>query len=270
VIKHGLLAFLLSAAALAQPVNPAEQSTALAAIREYAAHYIQGLPDYACTQVTRWKTSVDQLFRDRQERTGVIETEIGFLDHREMEKMIAVNGKPAGSADPPLTAKDTPQTSSRGEFGTLLERIFDPRSSTEFRWDGSVTYNGRRLYALSYRVPQASGYILRAGIRSIVVAFTGAVYADVETKAVTRIEMQGVDFPPDSPFQSLELTLNYKLTRVKLANGDEHEFMLPSDFKLNSRQWDGSAKIEAEIDAQYKDYRRFSADARFVPAEPDR
>jgi hypothetical protein len=268
LIKYGLVPVLLSASAFAQQASSvSEQSEALAAIREYALNYTQRLPDYRCTQVTQWKTSAAPLLRDRQERKGVLETEIGFLGHREMEKITTINGKPAEKADP----RDLPQTSSRGEFGTLLARIFDPRSSTEFRWNDSVTRDGRRSYLLSYRVPQASGYVVQAGKRSTRVAFTGFVYADVETKAVTRIEMQGVDFPVDSEYLSLELTLNYKLNRMKLTDGSEGEFVLPSDFKLNSRQWNGATMIDAEINAQYKDYRRFGADAKiqFGPADSE-
>jgi hypothetical protein len=67
-----------------------------------------------------------------------------------------------------------------------------------------------------------------------------------------RIEMQGIDFPGSSSYQSLTLKLNYKLIQVA-----EREFVLPSDFEFNSRQSGGTT----EVDADYRNYRRFSADA---------
>jgi hypothetical protein len=260
---------LLAPLAFAQPANPnrapsaSEQSAALAAIREYAVSYTQRLPDYACTQVTQWKTAAFPVFM-HPPRSGQIETQIGFVDHREMEKVTAVNGKPAARAEP----KDLPPTSSHGEFGTLLALIFDPQTPTEFHWDRWATRGGRRMYVFSYRLPKSAGYVLQEGQRTTVVPVKGLVYADFETKAVTRIEMQCIDIPSDSGYLSLELTLNYKLIRVA-----EREFMLPSDFKLGTRQSDastvGSAIVDTEVNAQYKDYRRFSADAtiQFVASD---
>jgi hypothetical protein len=260
---------LLAPLAFAQPANPnrppsaSEQSAALAAIREYAASYTQRLPDYACTQVTQWKTAAFPVFQ-HPPRSGQIETQIGFVDHREMEKVATINGKPAARAEP----KDLPPTSSHGEFGTLLALIFDPQTPTEFHWDRWATRNGRRMYVFSYRLPKTAGYVLQEGQRTTVVPVKGLVYADFETKAVTRIELQCIDIPSESGYLSLELTLNYKLTRVA-----EWEFMLPSDFKLETRQADastvGRATVDTEVNAQYKDYRRFSADAtiQFVASD---
>ncbi len=112
------------------------------------------------------------------------------------------------------------------------------------------------MYVFSYRLPKLAGYVLQEGKRTTVIPVKGLVYADFETNAVTRIEVQGTDIPETSSYQSLELTLNYKLIRVA-----DREFMLPSDFKLTSRQRDGSSRLDIELDAQYKDYRRFTADA---------
>ncbi len=264
---------LLSAAALlgdAQPApDPSEQSAALAAIREYALGYSQRLPDYTCTQVTHWATTYSAPApRGRQGnkalpmRTGIVESQIGYVDHREMEKITAIDGKPAADAGP----RDLPPTSSHGEFGTLLARIFDPKTSTEFHWDRWVTRDGRRMYVFSYRVPKSQGYTIKEGKRTTVVAFKGLVYADFETKAVARIEMQCIDFPAESTYRSLVLTLNYKPTKVA-----EQEFVLPSDFKLNTRRSDGVNGEASELSAQFKNYLRFGADAtiQFEPPDPD-
>jgi hypothetical protein len=277
MIKHRLLPVLLSAAALlggaafAQPAPGAfEQSAALAAIREYALSYTRRLPDYTGTQVTQWVTTYTapqtggrRGSPGRPMRTGVVEAQIGYVDHREIEKTLTINGKPAAGADP----KDLPPTSTHGEFGTLLARVFEPQTSTEFRWDRWVMRDGRRMYVFSYRVPQSKGYIIQEGKRTTVLAFKGSVYADLETKAVMRIEMQCTDFPADSSYQSLVLNLNYKLTRVA-----EQAFVLPSDFKLTSRRADGVNGEDSEMDAKYKNYRRFGADAtiQFGPDDSGR
>jgi hypothetical protein len=265
-----LLLVLLSqaAAVLAQTESPnrapsaTEQSAVLAAIREYALNYTQRLPDYSCMQVTKWGTtgtaSLTQSSPNGQRplghesRAGVIEAQVGVVDHRELHKITTINGKPAASAD----LKDLPDMYSHGEFGTQLGRIFDPQTATEFQWDRWAARDGRRMYVFSYRVPKTKGYIIQDGKNTAMVAFKGLVYADFETKAVMRIEMQCTDFPADSSYQDLDLSLNYKLTRVA-----EQEFVLPADFKLIARRSNGYAEIDDELNAQYKDYRRFSADA---------
>lgn len=257
-LKYGPLLALLSSAlpAPAQTENPnrapsaSEQSAALAAIREYALNYTQRLPDYVCTQVRRQTISPDAQNPNgpQPRRTDVIEAQVGYADHRDMQKITTIDGKPAASADP----RNLPESFSRGEFGTLQQRIFDPQTATEFRWDRWVTRDKRQMYVFSYRVPKSKGYVIQEGKRTTVVAFKGLIYADAGTKAVMRIEMQGVDFPGSSSYQSLTLKLNYKLIKVA-----EQEFVLPSDFEFNSRQSGGTT----EVDAEYRNYRRFSADA---------
>lgn len=122
-------------------------------------------------------------------------------------------------------------------------------------------FKGRTSHVrFPYRVPQAKGYVIKEEQRSTAVAFKGLVYADFETKAVMRIEPECVDLPAETLYWSLVLTLNYKLTRVA-----EQEFVMPSDLVMKSQKTTGST----EADADYKDYRRFNADAniRFEGAD---
>ncbi len=137
---RALTALLSAATLLALPAfaqrapNPTEQSAAISAIREYAVNYTQRLPDYACTQVTQWRGQPFQVLLLGSPRSGEVETQIGFVNHREMEKVTAINGKPAALAEP----KDLPPTSAHGEFGSLLAMIFDPQTPTEFHWSGGL------------------------------------------------------------------------------------------------------------------------------------
>jgi len=256
LMKYGLLLGLLSWALPApaqtessnRALSAAEQSAALAAIREYALNQTRALPDYVCTQVTRQTIVSTGRNGISGQRTSVIEAEIGYTNHRETEKLTAINGKPVARAD----RENFPARFSQGEFGPLMERIFDPQTSTEFGWDRWITRDKRRMYVFSYRVPKSKGYSIQEGEQTTVVAFKGLIYADAETKAVMRIEMQGMDFPASSSYRALTLTLHYKLTRVA-----EQDFVLPSDFELNSRQSGGATEARSE----YKNYRRFSADA---------
>jgi hypothetical protein len=168
-----------------------------------------------------------------------------------MEKVATINGKPATDAN----RGDLPPSVSHGEFGSLLARIFDPQTSAEFHWDRWDKLDGRRMYVFSCRVPKSSGYVVQDSKGSAIVAFKGLVYADFETKAVMRIEMQCVGFPFASSYRALELKLNYKPAQVA-----EREFVLPSDFEETYGRSNDNGSEVTTIKAQYERYQRFAAD----------
>jgi hypothetical protein len=261
MIERRLLPILLSTvSAFAQPANSnrapsaSEQTAAISAIRDYALHYAERLPDYLCTLETQWRVNTYSIGGD-QKSTDLIVSQVGLQNHKETEQMTALNGGPVGAADPDqiqslMRRRNMPRTFSREEFTTLLERIFDPQTATEFHWERWATRDGRRMYEFSYRVPKAKGYAVEEEKRQTVVAFKGAVFADAETNAVTRIEMQATGIPGDSTYQAMSLDLDYKPVFVA-----EHEFVLPAGYEMNLKYATGATKVVAE----YKDYRRFSA-----------
>jgi hypothetical protein len=238
-------ALVLMASAFAQDgpskLNAREQATALGAIREYAMNYTKKLPNYTCTQVTT----------TRGTQTDLIEEELSVVDHREVRKVTKINGKPAPKADPSQLSRP----SSHGEFGNLLEVLFDPETRTDFRWDRFATLNGRRMYVFAFRVAQPEGYAIEEPKRIIRVAYRGLLYADYQTKAVLRIELECIKFPADSTYQAVEFTLDYQPTQVA-----GQEFTLPSHYQLHARRVFG----ETTIDIDYKSYRRFGAEATIV------
>ena len=140
---------------------------------------------------------------------------------------------------------------SRGEFGNLLDIIFEPATGAGIRWDRAATLNRRRVDVLAFHVPQSSGYILTGFGRKLEVPFEGFVYADAQTHAVLRIRMKCVMIPYDSEYQSVDLTMDYKAARVA-----GQEFILPSHFVLHYR----TPALQQANSGDYTNYRRFSAD----------
>jgi hypothetical protein len=223
----------------------AEQAAALDAIRQYALTYTKNLPNYTCTQTRREtiRVAAGQL----QRPPDVIEEQISFIDKKELRKVVKINGSKAS----PEGRAQRASASSRGEFGNLLDTIFDPETGADLRFDRVATLNRRRVYVFAYHVPQTKGYGLVETKRTLQVARRGFVYADYESRAVVRIEMKCIDIPTDSEYQALELKLNYG--PVKVAGG---EFVLPADFTLHYSLHHREDSSEAE----YTNYRRFSAD----------
>jgi len=233
-----------------RPSTPAEQSAVIEKVRDHALSYTKELPNYVCTQRTR--QMLQQGAYAGQLRWGVdlIEEQVTFVDNRETRRVVSLNSKPV-AADSPDQRRGTP---SRGEFGTLQEVIFDPRTSANVKWERPTTLDHRPVYVFSYRVPQTPGYTLTESKRKIQVAYQGLVYADAETLTVVRIEMKVTpqDIPKGSEYVNVALTLDYKPALVA-----GKEFVLPAHFSLHYQMVQGMAWYEAE----YSNYRRFGADA---------
>jgi hypothetical protein len=220
-------------------LTTAEQATALQAIREYALSYTRNLPDYTCTQITRQTVSREEFGRIPRQMTDLIEEQLSFVDNKEIRKVARINGIPA-SPDGPDQLRGT---SSRGEFGNLLNVIFEPATGADIRFDRLSTLNRRRVYVFAFRVPQSSGYMLTESKRRIQVPFQGFVYADYQSRAVVRIDMKCVDIPAGSEYIGAGLTLDYKPATVA-----GHEFILPARYLLHFQMVMGFETNDADYE----------------------
>lgn len=230
-------------------LTPAERTAVIEKARAYALNYAKSLPNFTCTQKTQQNGNrVESIGRRMLPVQSLVEEQVSFVDNREIRRVVSINGKPA-AADGPDQQRGT---ISRGEFGNLLEAIFDPQTSAGIRWDRAATLNRRPVYVLAYRVPQSKGYTLTETKRAIQVPYEGSVYVDTETMAVLRLEMKCLDIPKDSEYFGASLTLDYQPAEVA-----GRQFILPAHFQLHYLMKGGMLMNEAD----YTNYRRFSADA---------
>jgi hypothetical protein len=231
-----------------------EQAIALAAIKDYALNYTQRLPNYTATQVIKRQvrpTTQGRLANGTRSQTDTVEEQISYVDRRELHKVLTVNGRAA-------TSEDAEQAGmfSRGEFAILLGALFRPETRTDFRWDRTASIGGRRMMVFDFKVPQLpNGYAITEGSRTLIVPFKGSLFADAETKAVMRIQLTCTDIPSVSAYRNVELTLDYKATKVA-----GQEFILPSHFTINLKRMDA----DITLDSTYRNYQRFSADATII------
>jgi hypothetical protein len=278
----GLLAFLYSVAALrGQSALPAgEQDKALGAIREYALKYASGLPDYACTRITQQTRELIEnpgkleFYRQHPEEapswTAVVEEALTVAGTRETYKVLKTrNVFPPGWT--PLD-DDIFGIISASEFGSVLTRIFKPETGAAFRGTRSGKLRGRPVLVFSFDVPSSQGVRVYDGVakRDVVVGYRGLVYADAESKAVLRMEIHGYGFAPDSEFTGIDLTLDYKATRIA-----DREFALPYRFDL---EWHIRIPktfsdlppygYPLRVQAEYRDYRSLPAQSA-IQTGPD-
>ena len=215
-----------------------QKSTTLEAVRAYALSYYQDLPDYTCVQETdrrftrEMDLSANRRAGDRITVAGpqdyshsLIEEELSFVAGKETYKVTRVNDSRVAN----ITHEGLGGTTSTGEYGSLLRHIFDPDTGTSFQSAAPTKLQGRTMNVFTFNVPQAKGYVIYDGEfkHEFLFAYEGSVYADAETNAVMRITMKCVDFPSETRFTAIELTLDYKITQLS-----NRKFMLPSHFSL--------------------------------------
>lgn len=231
----------------------ADPMAVLPAIREYALSYTAKLPNYTATQTIKrdTKPTPQGRYTIGRAQTETVEEQISYVEGRELHKILRVNGQ---------TVKETEQDSggmySRGEFALLLSVIFRTETKTAFHFDKLAKLNGRQMVVFAFSVPQLpNGYGIREGERTLIVPYKGTVFADAETHAVMRIQMNCTDIPPVSQYRGVGITLDYKPTMVA-----GQEFILPSGYTMNLRRLDSDVTMQAA----YKNYQRFGADATII------
>jgi hypothetical protein len=255
--------WILAFAAAAVFAGGQEPKT-IEAVRKYALNYVQSLPDYTCTQVTKRVYSRQGfvpigggVFNPGLNKNDTIEEELSFIGGKEHYKVLRVNGFAPAVA---TSHEQLGGAVSEGEFGSLLKHIFDPETGTTFRAAPREKIQGRAMNVIAFSVPQSKGYSVHDGERNrdLVLAYTGSVWADAETNAVMKITMKCVDIPSDAQLSAVGITLEYKLTPLS-----DQKFILPSRVQLLWRK-PGSVGVpleEGTNTVEFKSYRRFTAES---------
>jgi hypothetical protein len=263
----------------------AASDQALAAIRQYALNYAKSLPDYTCTRVTRLQDSAIAELYTEPEFFGkaqpnfsalnvTIEEELTVSAQRENYKLLKFDANLFNRIKLRPDQIQIRGTISVAEFASVLHRIFEPDTGASIHFDRRDKLRGRPVQVFSFEVPRSHGERVfdRAVKHEITAAYKGRLYADAETNAVLRVETSTSDFPSDSEFIGIDLALDYKPAKI-----GEREFVLPSRFNL---QWHrhlpsprlkaGLVPQESGVEAEYKNYRAFSAQSGVTfPASDD-
>ena len=239
-----------------QPIPPpdsAEQSRILETAREYARDYSKKLPNFICTQVTRRFEDPSGL-EFWQGQDTVVE-KLSFFEQKEDYKLLFVNNKAYTG-----TRERIGGTVTRGEFGTRLKEVFDPKSDATFEWERWATLRGKRMHVFHYRIRQErSEYSVRYGDSTTVPGYEGLVYIDRETMAVMRIMQDVKEMPLSFPIQGILAVLDYDFTKVA-----DQEFVLPLKASTVARM----GKHLFKNDVEFRNYNRFGAEATITFA-PD-
>jgi len=235
------------------PPDSIEQARVLEAAREYARDYSKKLPNFICTQVTRrYEDPTGLEFWQLQDT--VVE-KLSFFEQKEDYKLLFVNNRAYTG-----TRENIGGTVTRGEFGTRLKEIFDPKSEGHFEWEKWATLRGKRMHVFRYAIRQdRSEYSVRYGTATTVPGYGGLIYIDKEALTVMRVTQEVNEMPVGFPINSILAILDYDF--IKVADG---EFVLPLKASTIARM----AKQLFKNDVEFRNYNRFGAEATITFA-PD-
>ncbi len=231
------------------PPDSIEQKRILAEITERARNYIAGLPNFICLQVTRKYGDVSGL--ENYRLLDTIAERLSYFEQKEDYKVVSINGIPA---TPGAKHEQKNGASSSGEFGSILREIFAPETETQFDWERWATLRGKRMYVYNFHVSQLrSQYSIYSDEvkRTVIAGYHGLIYADRDTKMVMRVKLEVEGLPVDFPIQSVDLDMNYDLTKIS-----GQEYLLPLKSEIRSREGRFLSKNEIE----FRMYNRFGAD----------
>jgi hypothetical protein len=240
-----------------QEPDPLEKKRVLEQVTQNALSYVESLPNFICTQVTR--RHIDPTGTETWRSDGTIQEHLSYVDHHEDYKVTMVDNRPVEGLDHDKVGGNR----SSGEFGSMLEDIFDPSSNARFEWERWATLRGRRMHVFSYQILKPySKYSIRddQSGQTVVPGYHGLIYADRDSMRVMRITMECDDIPVSFPVQQAVEILDYDLATI---SGEK--FLLPLKADLRFR----AARALVWNEIEFHLYRKFTADAAITFGGPD-
>ncbi|HEX5229591.1 MAG TPA: hypothetical protein VFW44_17890 [Bryobacteraceae bacterium] len=239
-------------ASLARPAAPPVRGNPHMALveqaREVASNFLGGLPNYICReQVTRY---VSETRTPNWNVVDIVAADLVYDDHQESYRNLQINGKPTKKAPEDSGAWST------GEFGTILNNLFDPRSATEFKYVQEDTIEHRAASVFDFKVQRVrSNWKIWVPGQYIVPQYKGSVWIDNKTAQVLRIEMQAKEIPEGFPEISVETAVDYDT--ISLGTADK--FLLPVHSEVLSC-WRNSNECQRNA-IEFRNYHKFEGES---------
>ena len=243
------------------PPSSVEQGAILDAVREYVANYDNNLPDFVCTEVehrliapkpgTRYggRPGSDPSYQE----SDTVTNRLSYFEHKEEKKPILVNSRPVFTSYDNLNG-----STSNGDFGTMLRDLFSRRSQARFEWARWATLRGRLTMVFGFRVAQSNSTFtieVKDIKREIVVAYSGEVFVDKETRKVTRLLQVAQNIPPDFPVRHAQERLDYDYADI-----GGHQYLLPYRGELIMEGEEAFSKNLLD----FLHYKKYSADSEIT------
>ena len=226
----------------------------LSGARSRALGYLDSLANFKCIEVT--DRYVDPKGTGKWSRHDKIAELVTYENREETRNVLEVNGDPSNRHPADLKGGRL-----EGEFGGVLQIVFDPAANAEFEWKEKGMLGGAAVDVFTYRVGQKDSKFSVTALPDmpLLVAFHGMVYIDSATRSVRRISIEAEDIPEKSPVHASAVTIDYGYVAI-----NNHDYLMPVHGQMNM-QLGKREKIQHRI--EFRDYHRFGSEARIVGVE---
>jgi VWFA-related protein len=218
--------------------------------RKRALEYAKTLPNFVCVEVTN--RSEDSTGNGNWKPRDSIAELLRYHDNEESRTTLEVNGKRSS-----LKRADMNSTwpLSVGEFGGLLNLVFQPSSKTDFEWKEADTLGGGTVHVLTYRVlPKNATLSLNEGNHTIGVGFHGLLYIDAATGGVHRITLEADDLPRTFSIHAASMSVEYDYTAI-----GSRDYLLPVRSTVSLHRHRKGTELN---EIAFRNYRRFGSRTR--------
>ncbi len=245
----------LRSKAVFPPPNSERQQQILDAMKQYAMSYTQNLPNFMCVQVTR--RYIDPNGSDHFRSLDTVLAKLSYVSGREDYRVYSVGDRMVEDATMESAGKGGGAISI-GEFGSMMQQIFEPRSEAQFGWDHWSSINGRRMAVFNFFIDSGhSGYSITYGSspgdeQRIITAYKGLIYADENTGEIARIKFIAVDIPRSFPVSEATEIVDYD--QVDIGG---QPYICPLMAQLFMRAGRESSKNQIE----FRNYKKFGTES---------
>jgi hypothetical protein len=240
------------------PPSSVEQAAILDDVREYALNYSHTLPDFICTQVTRrfnapppgTKYGGPADSDPRWYAQDTLQIRLSFSQRDGEHYTVVLIGSQLVNQD----YRKVGGAKSFGEFGSMMQQIFDPTTEAHFEWDHWGTLRGQRVMAFQYhvRLDKSKYQLVVDDNLRITTAYHGLVEVDPNSHAVMRITAEAEGIPSEFPVQAVKDVLDYDYTELS-----GRRFLLP----LKAQVLMKGKEVWSRLDEEFRVYRKYSAES---------
>jgi len=251
--KHALVITAVPDSVL-QPPDAETLQALIGDARQRALGYARSLPNFMCIEVT--DRSVDAAGNGRWRRKDSISELLRYLNNAETRTTLEVNGKASTLTRTDL--RGTSGTLSQGEFGGVLNAVFQASSKTEFQWKESASIGNETVQVLSYRVARANSSWGLEGDNNWKdhPGFHGVLYIDAATKGVRRITLEADDLPRDFSIHKASMTVDYDYIAI-----GTHDYLMPIRASMSLTRGKRTAMLN---DMEFRNYRRYGSGVKIL------
>jgi hypothetical protein len=223
----------------------------IAGARNHALNYSAKLPNFLCVEVT--DRAVDAAGNGKWRRKDSFGELLRFVDNHETRTTLEVDGQPSTVERGDMN--DWPM--SLGEFGDLLNLIFQPTSKAEFHWKETDALAEGTVQVFEYKVERKNNsMLLTDNTRRIDVGFHGLAYIDSSTMGIRRVTMEADDLPPDFSVHAASVAVDYDYVAI-----GAHDYLMPVRGTIRLKRGRHEADLNQMV---FQDYRRFASQTRVI------